>query len=659
MEESILINSLMARTVGLLALPLLMAACASLDSPANPAGTAAAPAVAAAGSNVVPVVAPVLVPSVAPAVVAPPGTQPGASSAALPVVTSTAPSAALPTAPPPAAAPAVPSAPAVVAPVQPAAPNPADAAASSPTPLAATSAPAIATAPAAAASAAQTPDTTNAQPPASAARARQDPQTEAPRSDLWQRVRKGFRIPALDNDYVRKWEQYYLKNGDYTQRMLERGGRYLFHIIEVVEQRGMPSDLAFLPFIESAFNPQAMSSARAAGMWQFMPGTGKEYALRQNMFRDDRRDILASTRAALAYLQRLNTRFGDWQLALAAYNWGPGNVNRAIERNRAAGLPLTLSALQGLPLETREYVPKLQAVKNLFSRPHQYGLALPELQNHPYFLSLGIDRDMDVAVAARLAGVSVEEFHQLNPQHNKPVILAAGRAEIQLPYDNANRFARALSQHKGPLASWTAWVAPRTLKAAEAARLNGMTEDQLREVNRIPPRMLVKAGSTLLVPRHLATAPDVSEHLAQNASLSLSPEVLPVRRVSFKAGRRGDSIAAVAKRFRVSAAQVAKWNGLSAQARLKPGQTVVLMLPNKRGAKMARGARGSRALAHSSRAHGARLARGARDGGQTRAQGRGKGRSTQLAARGGRGGKLNRSARGGKASAKRTRVARR
>ncbi len=469
-------------------------------------------------------------------------------------------------------------------------------------------------------------------------------------------MRKGFRVPALDNDLVRKWEQYYLKNADYTQRMLERGGRYLFHIVEEVEQRGMPSDLALLPFIESAFNPQAMSSARAAGMWQFMPGTGKEYALRQNMFRDDRRDILASTKAALAYLQKLHVRFGDWQLALAAYNWGPGNVNRAVERNRAAGLPMTLGALQGLPLETREYVPKLQAVKNLFSRPKQYGLELPKLENHPYFLSLGIERDIDVALAARLAGITVEEFHQLNPQHNKPVILAAGQAEIQLPYDNANRFVRAMSQHKGPWASWTTWVAPRTLKAAEAARLNGVGEDQLREVNRIPPRMLVKAGSTLLVPRRNAAAPDVSEHLAQNASLSLAPEALPVRRVSFKAGKRGDSVAAVAKRFRVSATQVAKWNGLSVQARLKPGQTVVLMLPTKRGGQMARGTRGGRTLATSTRAQGGRVAaRGARHS----AQGRSKGRSAQLASRGGRGGKAGKSARGGKASTKRMRVARR
>jgi membrane-bound lytic murein transglycosylase D len=484
--------------------------------------------------------------------------------------------------------------------------------------------------------------------PAATPRARAEPQPETVRADLWQRVRKGFRIPVVDNDYVRKWEQYYLKNGDYTQRMLERGGRYLFHIIEEVEQRGMPSDLAFLPFIESAFNPQAMSSARAAGMWQFMPGTGKEYALRQNMFRDDRRDILASTKAALAYLQRLHTRFGDWQLALAAYNWGPGNVNRAVERNRAAGLPITLGALQGLPVETREYVPKLQAVKNLFSRPQQYGVNLPELQNHPYFLSVAVERDIDVALAARLAGITVEEFHQLNPQHNKPVILAAGRAEMQLPYDNANRFARALAQHKGPTASWTTWVAPRTLKAAEAARLNGVGEDQLREVNRIPARMLVKAGSTLLVPRRNAAAPDVSEHLAQNASLSLAPEAPPLRRVSFKAGRRGDSVAAVAKRFRVSAAQVAQWNGLSANSRLKPGQSVMLMLPNKRGAKFARSGRAGKSMAN------ARSAKGSRS-----AQGRSKGRGVKVTTRGGRAGKFVKAGKAGKTSAKRVRVARR
>jgi membrane-bound lytic murein transglycosylase D len=411
-------------------------------------------------------------------------------------------------------------------------------------------------------------------------RGRLDPGQDAERIDLWERVRNGFAMPDLDNELVRKWEAWYAADPAYVQRMTERGGRYLFHILEDVQRRGMPTELALLPFIESAFNPQAMSRTRASGMWQFMPGTGKDFELRQNLFRDDRRDVLASTRAALDYLQQLDALFGDWHLALAAYNWGQGNVQRAIDRNRRAGLPTDyLGLAPRMPQETREYGPKLQAVKNIVLRPQSFGLSLPAFQNHPFFLSVPIERDIDVALAARLAGLSLEDFQQLNPQMNKPVILAGGTPRVLLPYDNANRFLHALSLHRGPLASWTAWVAPRTLKVPEAARLTGMPEDQLREVNHIPARMLVKVGSTLVVRRSSNTAADVPVAVADNAMIALAPEARPLRKVSFKAGRRGDSVAAVAQRYKVPAAQVALWNGVPAQARFKAGQAVVVMLP--------------------------------------------------------------------------------
>ena len=194
--------------------------------------------------------------------------------------------------------------------------------------------------------------------------------------DLWARVRQGFGMPVIDNDLVRRSEQWYAQRPDYVQRMTERGGRYLFHVMEELDKRGMPSELALLPFIESAFNPQAQSVARASGMWQFIPSTGKDYDLKQNIFRDDRRDVLASTRAALDYLGRLYKMFGDWHLALAAYNWGEGNVQRAIARNEKAGLPTDYLSLR-MPDETRMYVPKLQAVKNIVQDPAAFNLELP------------------------------------------------------------------------------------------------------------------------------------------------------------------------------------------------------------------------------------------------------------------------------------------
>jgi membrane-bound lytic murein transglycosylase D len=397
-------------------------------------------------------------------------------------------------------------------------------------------------------------------------------------TDLWARVRSGFAIPDLDNDLVLKWQQWYATRPDYVKRMTERGGRYLFYVVEEIEKRGIPTELALLPFIESAFNPQAMSVARASGMWQFMPATGKDFDLKQNLFRDDRRDVLASTRAALDYLQLLQRQFGDWQLALAAYNWGQGNVQRAIDRNLKAGIQPTYENLR-MPDETRNYVPKLQAVKNIVLRPQAFAITLPVLENHPYFLSVPITNDIDVEVAARLAGISLDEFQQLNPQLNKPVILAAGTPQVLLPYDNATLFVRNLRAHRAPLATWTAWVAPTTLKPADLARQVGMSEAELREVNRIPSGMLVKTGSTLLVPRSPHKSADVSGQVADNAMMLLAPDRPAAVRVTFKAGKKGDSVAAVAKRYAVSADQVAQWNAVASSATFKPGQTVVVMQP--------------------------------------------------------------------------------
>lgn len=397
-----------------------------------------------------------------------------------------------------------------------------------------------------------------------------------PPADLWERIRRGFAMPDLTGELVTDREQWYSTRPDYLLRMTERSRKYLFHIVEELERRNMPTELALLPFIESAFNPQAVSSAKAAGMWQFMPATGKHFDLRQNAFRDDRRDVLESTRAALDYLQKLYAMFGDWHLALAAYNWGEGSVSRALARNKAAGLGLSYSELN-MPQETRYYVPKLQAVKNLIAAPEAFSAKLPLIENHPYFQTVPITRDIDVDLAARLAEVAPEDFRALNPSMTKPVILAAGTPQILLPWDNAATFSRNLEAYKGRLASWTAWVAPATLKVADAARRVGMSEAELRRVNAIPPRMLIKAGSTLLVPRTDRLDADVAPAVADNGQVALAPEVV-LRRTTVRA-RQGDTVATLAQRYGVAAATVAHWNRWSAQAALKKGQAVVMYLP--------------------------------------------------------------------------------
>ena len=416
--------------------------------------------------------------------------------------------------------------------------------------------------------------------------ARVDLDDRSARIDLWQRIRDGFDIGDIDDRYVKQREKYFSSQPEYMARMTDRGARYLFHIVEEVQRRGLPTELALLPFIESAFNPEAVSSARAAGMWQFMPATGRHFDLTQNIFRDERRDVLASTSAALDYLTQLHKMFGDWHLALAAYNWGEGNVQRAVRSNRAAGRPAGYANLR-MPRETRDYVPKLQAIKNIVLRPADYGLVLPALENHPYFLAVPISRDIDVELVTQLSGLPLDQFRALNPQMNKPVIVAAGTPQLLLPYDNANAFVKSLPLHKGPLASWTAWTVPKTMKAADAAQAVGMEEDELREVNAIPPRMLVQAGSTLLVARGPHRDADVSVRVADSAMISFSPDGPALKRVALKVGKGGDSVAAVARRYAVSAQQVAQWNRVSATGRLAAGSTVVVYVPNTRGAPSA------------------------------------------------------------------------
>jgi membrane-bound lytic murein transglycosylase D len=338
---------------------------------------------------------------------------------------------------------------------------------------------------------------------------------DAPYNDLWDRIREGFELEDSNSPLVIKHVRYYSSRPDYVDRMMSRSSRYLFYIVEEVERRKMPMELALLPFIESAFNPEAFSRAKASGMWQFMPATGKDFKLTQNIFRDERRDVIQSTDAALDYLQRLYKMFGDWELALAAYNWGEGNVSKAIKRNQAKKLPTDYASLK-MPDETRNYVPKLLAIKNIVTNPKSYGLTLPTLENHPYFVIVTTEKDIDVDLAAEFARMTVEEFKAMNPSFNKPVILGASEPQILLPFGRAESFQENLLQYTGRLSSWTAIrVANRETVDQLATRLD-VDANQVRQINNIPKGMRIKAGSTVLIPRG-GKVGDVAEHLANNA----------------------------------------------------------------------------------------------------------------------------------------------
>lgn len=391
------------------------------------------------------------------------------------------------------------------------------------------------------------------------------------KDDLWARIRHGYGIPDLNNALVDNQLAWYGTRPEYLLRITDRASLYLYHVVEELEKRGMPTELALLPFIESAFNPQAMSSARASGMWQFMPATGRDFKLKQNMFHDERRGVLDSTDAALAYLEKLYGMFGDWQLALAAYNWGEGSVQRAIKKQEAAGLPVDYNSMAYLmPKETQNYVPKLQAVKIIISNPELFNIKLPEVANEPYFVAIERTRDIDVHVAAQLAELSVSEFKMLNPQFNRPIIIGDAETKILLPAENLETFQTNLNNWKGPLSNWTTYKVQQNERVEAIAQRVGAPVKIIKEVNQIPSNMLVKAGSTLLVPKTADTEhSDIAQHVVDNASLVFTSE-RRTKKMTITAGKK-DSLIRLAKRYKVSVAQIKQWNNLKSNT-LKPGQ---------------------------------------------------------------------------------------
>ncbi|MBI3937584.1 MAG: transglycosylase SLT domain-containing protein [Betaproteobacteria bacterium] len=364
---------------------------------------------------------------------------------------------------------------------------------------------------------------------------------------LWERVRAGFSLPELSNPLVREWEEWYSSRPDYVARMVERSSRYLYYIVEEVQRRGMPTEIALLPMIESAYNPQAYSRSRASGIWQFIPSTGKLYGLRQNWWHDGRRDILAATNAALDYLEKLYGMFGSWDLALAAYNWGEGAVSRAIARNQARGLAADYESLT-MPAETRAYVPKLQAVKNIVADPARFGLALADIPNEPYFAVITTDRHIDVRLAAKLAELPIDEFRSLNPGHNKPVIKADGSETIVLPKEKIGTFLNNLAKHDGPLVSWQAYTVKRGDRPEKIAAKYGITLAKLKEINGINGRRKITPGMPLLVPAvgtaepHLPDlpAPSLAKMRVRKAKPALAArnKARAVRKAGYRGGKK-------------------------------------------------------------------------------------------------------------------------
>jgi membrane-bound lytic murein transglycosylase D len=389
----------------------------------------------------------------------------------------------------------------------------------------------------------------------------------APADDLWQRIRQGFAMADLDNELVREKTAYYVARPDYLQRIFERSRIYLYHIVEQLEKRGMPTELALLPMVESAFNPMAYSRAHASGLWQFIPGTGRRFELQQNWWYDGRRDIVDSTTAALDYLAYLYDMHGDWHLALASYNWGEGAVARAIARNRAAGRPTDYDSLS-MPAETRHYIPKLQALKNILIEPGPLGVTIDPIPNQPYFSTYTKLRDIDVQLAAKLAEMPVEQFIALNPGFSRPIIRAALTPRIVLPADKVDVFHDNLAKHgAGALVSWKTYH-PRQGESFESiAKKFGMSMGQLKEVNGIAPRIRA-VPSLLVVPTNSAAAAG-----GRRLPIMYAPPI-PVRlRRIFHTVKAGETLVAIARRYAVAEEDVRRWNP---GVRLSPGKRLAI-----------------------------------------------------------------------------------
>jgi membrane-bound lytic murein transglycosylase D len=461
-------------------------------------------------------------------------------------------------------------------------------------------------------------------------------------SDLFERIRDGFSLSDVEHPSVDVEESWYARHPAYLDRTFKRGERYLYHIVNQIEARNMPMELALLPVVESAFNPVAYSRASASGLWQFIPGTGRRYGLKQNWYYDGRRDVLAATTAALDYLEFLFNEFeGDWLLAVAAYNTGEGNVARAIRRNLAAGKPTDFFSLK-LPRETRAYVPKLLAMRRILADPTAHGLAFAPIPNDAYFEKVELAGQIDLNVAAQLAGLRKEELLALNPAFNHWITDPDGPHHLLVPAANAARFTEAIARlppeervrivyhrvRKGdtlggiankygvavaalrssnkirdsvihPGQDLLVTAAPRSFKTRSTAIAMKSAEPGAKLARAASNRHIVRGGETLWsVARHHGATMErlaAANGIGQDSTLSIGQVLSIPRGVRLASAdmdsvpqsvtyivRSGDTLSRIAYRFRIRLGDLLSWNDLSSRSIIKPGQRLVMYVDHNR-----------------------------------------------------------------------------
>ncbi|MGG7056302.1 transglycosylase SLT domain-containing protein [Nitrosomonas sp. ANs5] len=391
-------------------------------------------------------------------------------------------------------------------------------------------------------------------------------------NDLWARVRAGFALASMQSQEVRFHEKDFSKRQQFIDRIVERSRRYLYYIIEEVERRNMPTEIALLPIVESAYDPDAYSHRHAAGLWQFIPSTAKAFGLEQNWWHDERRDVVAATRAALDYLQQLHNMFGNWKLALAAYNWGQGSLKKVIDEEHGGRKSVKFQDLR-LPSETRHHVAKLIAIRNIVANPGRYGVKLKPIPDRPYFEQIELTQQIDVRLVARLAGISENEFNALNPAHHRPVIQVKDAPRtLLLPVTQVRAFVSNLENYDKVLVSWRVYRAKQAETVQDLSNRYRIAAAKLAEINGISERDALKKGQILLVPRDGSSIRERT-YLAHNIPTETKK---PRFEQLVYTVRKGDTLYDIAKRYGIDIQSLKSWNDVS--DRLSVGQELTLRL---------------------------------------------------------------------------------
>jgi len=394
--------------------------------------------------------------------------------------------------------------------------------------------------------------------------------------DLFDRMRAGFALDEVQEPAIDQQLAWLERNPDYLERVFQRGQRYMYHIITEVERRGMPTEFALLPVVESAYEPFAYSVSRAAGLWQFIPGTGVRFGLKQTWWYDGRRDVIESTRAALDYLQELHDEFnGDWLLAIAAYNVGEAAVERAIAHNQSVGKPTDFWHLN-LPAETRAYVPKLLAMKRMMAEPERYGLEFAPIPNEPYFAVIDTDSQIDLKIAAQLAGTSYDELVALNPGYNRWATDPAGPHRMLVPIDNADAYENAL-QTLAPeeRVRYVVHEVQRRETLPMIARRYGTSATVLAKINDLAG-MRVSEGLSLKIPEISGQLPDKVLAAASRIDRPESDSAGRRERQIVYRVRAGETLASIARRNNIPVSTLARLNNLGTGDSLVKGQRLTL-----------------------------------------------------------------------------------